>query len=119
MSRFHKLSQTIWHCKLCAAEHNLHYVLSVIMWSQDHNLGNRNIFTLKTEHNILELTAHKTNELSSLWGGQKLHNENKLIKPGFATINLISFCLTNISNGITSRMLCAVNQCVYHRMTRH
>jgi hypothetical protein len=24
MSRFKKLSHVIWHCKLCAAQHNLH-----------------------------------------------------------------------------------------------
>jgi hypothetical protein len=38
MSRFRKLSHTIWHCKLCTAEHNWHYVLTVIMWSQRYNV---------------------------------------------------------------------------------
>jgi len=33
MSRFQKLSQTIWHCQLCGAQHNWYYVQWVIMWS--------------------------------------------------------------------------------------
>lgn len=34
MKEYHSLNHTVWECKLCSAAHNLHYVLSLIMWSQ-------------------------------------------------------------------------------------
>ena len=37
MSRLKKLSHSIWECKLCAAQHNLHYVYQNIMCSQRAN----------------------------------------------------------------------------------
>jgi len=33
MNNDSSLTHSRWECKLCEAEHNLQYVLSVIMWS--------------------------------------------------------------------------------------
>ena len=35
MDEYESLSHTTWDCKLCAAAHNLHDVLKIIMCSQD------------------------------------------------------------------------------------
>ncbi len=38
MNTLKSLSHTVWDCKLCAAAHNLHDVLSVIMCRRQYNL---------------------------------------------------------------------------------